>query len=338
MKRSFLCILAAAAAAILMLSGCLTKKTEEPVPEETPVATATAVPTAEPTAEPKPQESTPIDPLLEANDILKILETHDNVHYQETWDTGTGYAYTNDQTFFKVDDAVVAVSEMTFPSDSSFVRTVTRYGTGRFSVKLILDRDGTRSAYVTSSSEFDETPKAFLINGAEEAAAGMTNLEVVSSKEENGNRRLTVIGKDPDNGEEMFEGSYLVDPETDIVIRGESSEFMGLEVLGTRSVQVTLDDPDKTIPEDPLLLAGDTGTHTVSVYILHTDATDERQTYRVASGTLLFYEDYLNYTVFDDETMRRKHPADHVHDSGITSCIGPVEKDISIYVKQLGDD
>ena len=104
------------------------------------------------------------------------------------------------------------------------------------------------------------------------------------------------------------------------------------------ALRQTLDDPDKTVPEDPLLLAGDTGTHTVSVYILHTDATDERQTYRVASGTLLFYEDYLNYTVFDDEAMRRKHPADHVHDSGITSCIGAVEKDISIYVKQQGDD
>ena len=218
------------------------------------------------------------------------------------------------------------------------MKMVTRYGTGRFSVKLISDSDGERSAYVTSSSEFDESVSAFLVNGSEEAYAGMTVLEVVSSAKENGNDRLTVIGKDPDNGEEMFEGSYLVDPETEIVIRGECAEYMGLEVVGIRTVHVTLDDPEKSVPEDPLLLEGDTDTHTVSVYILHADGTDERQTYRVASGTRLFYEDYLNYTVFDDEAMHRKHPADPLHDSGITSCIGLVKKDLAFYVKQSGND
>ena len=337
MKRTFLCLLLAAVMTAA-LPGCSPEKAAEPAAEETPAATATPAPTAEPTAEPKPQESVPMDGLLEANDISHILETHENVHVLETWDTGAGYAYTCDQTFFRDGSGIVAVSEMTFPSDASVVRTVTRYGSERFSVKLISDQDGARSAYVTSSSELDETAAAFLIDGSEEAAAGMTVLEVVSSREEEGNQRLTVIGKDPDNGEEMFEGSYLVDAETGIVIRGESAEFMGPEVLGNRTVRVTLDDPERTVPEDPLLMDGDADTRTVSVRIFHPDGTEELQTYRVTSGTLLFYEDYLNYTVFDDEAMRRKHPADHVRDSGITSCLGPVEKDASFYVRQSGDD
>ena len=339
MRKRFICILLTAALAAGTLLACSAPETVQPVQEETPAATATPAPTAEPTAAPQePHNSMTIDRLLEANDISGILETHENVHFLETWDTGTGYSYSNDQTFFKVDDAIVAVSEMTFPSDASLVRTVTRYGSGRYSMKLISDQDGSKSAYVTSSSEFDETIRASLINGSEEAAAGMTNLEVVSKTEKDGNLRLTVIGKDPDNGEEMFEGFYLVDPETGIVVRGESSEYMGPEILGTRTVEVTLDDPERTVPEDPLLTEGADDVHTVSVYILHTDGTDERQVYQVASGTILYYEDYLNYTVFDDEAMRRKHPADPMHDSGITSCIGPVGKDVSIFVKQYGDD
>ena len=338
MRRSIYCILLAAALMIAAVSGCAPAETAQPVQEETPAPTATPSPTAEPTAEPRPQESVLIDRLLEANDVSRILETHENVHFLETWDTGTGYAYTNDQTFYKLDDAIVAVSEMTFASDSSSVRTVTRYGSGRFSVKLVSAADGSRSAYVTSSSELDEAVSAFLINGSEEAAAGMTVLEVISSVKEDGNDRLTVIGKDPDNGEEMFEGFYLVDPETSIVIRGESSEYMGLEVVGTRTVHVTLDDPGVSMPEEPLLMEGDADAHTVSVSILHPDGTEERQTYRTASGTLLYYEDYLTYTVFDDEAMRRKHPADPVHDSGITSCIGPVTKDVSFYVRQSESD
>ena len=335
-----------AVAALMILTAVFTmacSKTEPSVPETTaePVTEPVEVPAPVETsdAETAPAPAVTIDEFLQKNNISEILKTHSNVHMITEWDSGSdSSSFVADCVYFQTDKGILKVESVSFPAkDRGNTRLVTQYGDDPYTVFLVMDPDGTRTVTLSPAENVENDTVMSLVDGTAELTANMTVLNIADQAQTEEGTRLTVMGKDPDNGEEMYEASYTVDPDTLVAIRGESNVYMGDEWMGTRKITVTLDDGSVSAPEDPCLLEGDETAYNITLQIRHADGTEEVQTYKVAEGSMLEYEDFRIFTVYDDPEMKKEHAGNPELDTGISTFICQVKEDRTVYVLQSED-